>query len=337
MNPKERLKETFEGKKVDRAPVLCPGGMMNMITKDLQDLVDIHLPKAHENPEELAGLAMAVVDHDLFENYGVPFDMTGESEDMGAVVDFGSDVFEPHVSGYALESVDHFEQLSPIDFSKGRCRVVIDAIKILKEKGDPGVPIIGNITGPVSVAGTVMDPVPFYKELIRKNEMSHRYMQFITDQLVEFAKLQVEAGADVICISDPTATGELLGPKKFLEYVPPYINQITDAVAGKAYTIVHICGRMQPALKEMDQVHADALSFDSYVPISKVKEVLPNRVIMGNVSTYSLELMDPDKIKSLTQNTIKNGTNIVAPACGIGMKTPIENIKAMLKAAKGED
>lgn len=336
MDAKERLKETFEKGKVDRPPVLCPGGMMNMITKDLQDLVDIHLPEAHENPEELAGLAKAVVDEGLFENYGVPFDMTGESEDMGSVVDFGSDIFEPHVSGYALKSVDHFEQLKPIDFSKGRCKVVLDAIKILKEKGDPSIPIIGNITGPVSVAGTVMEPVPFYKDLIRKNEMSHRYMQFITDQLVEFAKLQVEAGADVISISDPTATGELLGPKKFLEFVPPYINQITDAVAGKAYTIVHICGRMQPALKEMDEVRADALSFDSYVPISKVKEVLPNRVIMGNVSTYSLEFMDEDKIKSLTKNTVKNGTNIVAPACGIGMKTPIDNLRAMLRAVEEE-
>lgn len=337
MNPKERLTSAFKGEKVDRVPVLCPGGMMNMITKDLQELTGIKLPEAHEKPDLLAGLAKAVVDEGLFENYGVPFDMTGEAQDLGAKVDFGSDVFEPHVSSYAIKSVDHFEQLSPIDFSKGRCRTVIDAIKVLKDIGDRDVPIIGNVTGPVSTAGSVMDPVPFYKELIRKKEMSHKYMQFITDQLVEFAKLQVEAGADVISISDPTATGELLGPKLFLEYVPGYINQITRAVKDRAYTIVHICGRMQPALKEMDEIEANALSFDSYVPISKAKEVLPNRVIMGNISTYSLEFMSPDKIKSLTKNTLKNGTNIAAPACGIGMKSPIENIRAIRQAVEGED
>ena len=336
MDSKTRLIETLKGGEIDRPPVLCPGGMMNMITKDLQDISGIEYEEAHWNPDKMAGLAIAVVENDLFENYGIPFDMTAESEDMGAEVDLGTDIYEPHVSDYPIKSVEHYKILKPIDFSQGRCRVVIDAIKILKEKGDSKVPIVGNITGPFSTAGSVMDPVSFYKELIRKKEAAHEYMEFVTEQVARFALKQVEAGADVISISDPTATGELLGPKLFLEYAVPYINKVLDALGEEVVTIVHICGRMQAVLKEFDNVKADALSFDSYVPISKVKEVLPHRIVMGNVSTYSLEFMEAEKIKSLTKNTIKNGTDIVAPACGIGMKTPIENLKAMLEAVKEE-
>lgn len=334
MNEKTRLIETFKGNKVDRPPVICPGGMMNMINKDVQDLSDIHFPEAHKNPDQMARLCIAAVENGVFENYGVPFDMTAEAEDMGAEVDFGSDIFEPHVSGYAIKSVDHFRQLKPIDFSKGRCRDVIDAIKILKEKGDPNIPIIGNIEGPISTAGQVMDSIYFYKDLRRKPEESHAYLQFITDQLVEFGKLMVEAGADVISISDPTATGELLGPKHFVEFAVPYINQVIDAVSDKAYTIVHICGRMQPVLKEFGMIKANALSIDSLVPISKIREVLPDRVIMGNVSTYTLEFMDKDKVRAISKNAINNGADILAPACGIGIKTPIENLQAMLEEAK---
>src|SRR5699024_4817840 len=122
-----------------------------------------------------------------------------------------------------------------------------------------------------STAGSVMDPVPFYKELIRKREMAHEYMEFITEQVAAFAVKQAEAGADIISISDPTATGELLGPKMFVEYAVPYLNKVLDAIPDDVFTIVHICGRMQAVLKEFDAVKADALSFDSYVPISKVK------------------------------------------------------------------
>lgn len=337
MNSKARLIEVLKGNDVDRPPVMCPGGMMNMITKDLQDISGIDYEEAHWDSEKMAGLAMAVVENNIFENYGIPFDMTAESEDMGAEVDLGTDIYEPHVSGYPIKSVEHYNILKPINFDEGRCKVVIDGIKILKEKGDPNIPIVGNVTGPFSTAGSVMDPVPFYKELIRKREMAHEYMEFITDQVAAFAVKQAEAGADIISISDPTATGELLGPKMFVEYAVPYLNKVLDALPDNVFTIVHICGRMQAVLKEFDAVRADALSFDSYVPISKVKEVLGHRIIMGNVSTYSLEFMDPEKIRSLTRNTINNGTDIVAPACGIGMKTPIENLKAMLEEVKEED
>lgn len=337
MNAKERLLEALRGENPGRPPVLCPGGMMNMITKDLQDIVDIKFEEAHWDAEKMAKLAIAVVENNLFENYGVPFDMTAESEDMGAEVDLGTEIYEPHVSGYPIKSVEHYKILKPIDFSNGRCKVVIDAVKYLKEHGDPGVPIVGNVTGPFSTAGSVMDPVPFYKELRRKREMTHEYMQFITDQVAEFAVRQAEAGADAISISDPTATGELLGPKHFVEFAVPYINQVLDALPEEVLTIVHICGRMQPVLKEFDLVKADALSVDAFVPISLIKEALPHRKIMGNVSTYSLEFMQPDKIKSLTRNAIEKGTDIVAPACGIGMKTPIENIKAILEEAKIEE
>ena len=64
----------------------------------------------------------------------------------------------------------------------------------------------------MSTASSVMEPVNFYKELRKKNQEAHAYMEFITDQLIAFGRAQIEAGADVIAISDPSGTGEILGP-----------------------------------------------------------------------------------------------------------------------------
>lgn len=336
MTAKERLYNVMEGKEADRPPCICPGGMMNMVTSQLMDTVEIYMPEAHTDAVKMAGLAKAVYDTGCFENCGVPFCMTIESEEMGAKVDMGSQVYEPHVVEYAIDSVAEYEKLTPIDCTKGRAKVVLDAIRILKEE-TKGVPIVGNLTGPISTASSVMEPSVYYKELRKKNADAHAMMEFVTDQLIAFGLAQIEAGADVIAISDPSGTGEILGPKYFKEFAVTYLNRLLDGLQKEnVKTIVHICGQMKYVYNEISQVKSDALSFDSVVPMKEARENLPDRVLMGNVSTYALEFGDSDKVKTLTRGCVKNGSNIISPACGLGMKSPLKNVQAILECLKEE-
>ena len=331
LTPKERLKAIFEGQKVDRPACICPGGMMNMITADLMDQIQVFLPEAHHDARQMAELAKAVYEQGCFENYGVPFCMTVEAEEMGAKVDMGTKVYEPHVIEYVMDSVSDYEKLTPVDVTKGRAKVVTDAIRILKEETS-GVPIVGNLTGPVSTASSVMEPVNFYKELRKKNQEAHAYMEFITDQLIAFGRAQIEAGADVIAISDPSGTGEILGPKFFKEFAVTYLNKLLDGLKKeKVGTIVHICGQMHSVYKEINEVHSDVLSFDSVVPMKEARANLKDRVLMGNVSTYAIEFGDPDRVKMLTTSCRRGGSDIISPACGLGMKSPLINVQAILE------
>lgn len=331
LTPKERLKAIFEGQKVDRPACICPGGMMNMITADLMDQIQVFLPEAHHDARQMAELAKAVYEQGCFENYGVPFCMTVEAEEMGAKVDMGTKVYEPHVIEYVMDSVSDYEKLTPVDVTKGRAKVVTDAIRILKEETS-GVPIVGNLTGPVSTASSVMEPVNFYKELRKKNQEAHAYMEFITDQLIAFGRAQIEAGADVIAISDPSGTGEILGPKFFKEFAVTYLNKLLDGLKKeKVGTIVHICGQMHSVYKEINEVHSDVLSFDSVVPMKEARANLKDRVLMGNVSTYAIEFGDPDRLKMLTTSCRRGGSDIISPACGLGMKSPLTNVQAILE------
>lgn len=334
LTPKERLKMIMEGQTSDRPACICPGGMMNMVTTDLMDTIGIYLPDAHTDARKMADLAKAVYEKGCFENYGVPFCMTIEAEEMGAKVDMGSRIYEPHVVGYVLDSVSEYGSLHPVDVNHGRAKVVLDAIRILKNETE-GVPIVGNLTGPVSTASSVMEPVIFYKELRKKNEEAHAYMHFITEQLIAFGRAQIDAGADVIAISDPSGTGEILGPKYFKEFVVTYLNELLDGLQKeKMGTIVHICGQMSPVYNEVNEVHSDVLSFDSIVSMKEARAHLKERVLMGNVSTYALEFGDPERVKMLTEGCVKNGSDIISPACGLGMKSPIKNIQAILACLK---
>ncbi len=331
---KERLIGVLSGLEVDRAPCICPGGMMNMITSDIICMEGVDDSSIHTCPETMARLAMRVNKEDCFENIGLPFCMTIEAELLGAPVDLGCDVVEPHVKAYCYNSVDEWDVLPIVNHHIGRGQVVLDAIKIIKRM-QVGTPIIGNVTGPISTAASLIEPVDFYKSLRKNPESAHKFLSVVTESILTFAKLQIEAGADVIALSEPSGTGEILGPKLFGEFVVPYINRITETVLSLgAKSIVHICGKMDKAYGEMANIHADALSFDALVNMREARSALTNRCLMGNVSTYALEFATPDKITQLTKLCLKQGVDIVAPACGLGMKSPTENIQAMTKAVR---
>lgn len=336
ISPRERLNKVFNREQVDRLPCICPGGMMNMVTTEVIEELGIDFSKAHSNPQIMADLATAVYEKGCFENYGVPFCMTIEAEEFGASVNMGTNIYEPHVVEYAIASVKEYNKLPPINFEEGRAKVVIDAIKLLKSKNS-NVPIIGNLTGPISTASSVMEPVVFYKELRKSNAEAHKYLDFVTEQLISFAKKQIEAGADIIAISDPSGTGEILGPKFFEEFAVKYLNKLVESIQEeKVKTIVHICGQMKSVYKEVDKIKSDVLSFDSIVSISEARKNLGDRLLMGNVSTYAIEFGEPNKVSELTQKCVRDGVNIISPACGLGMKSPLTNVKAMLQSLKKE-
>ncbi len=76
----------------------------------------------------------------------------------------------------------------------GRINTVIQAGYNLSKKY-PDVPVIGNLTGPISTAASIVDPIPFLKELRKDKENAHRVINYVSDFLFAFAESRVP-GAD---------------------------------------------------------------------------------------------------------------------------------------------
>lgn len=332
MTHAERLYAAAHLAAVDRPPCICPGGMMNMVTSEIMRKTGNFWPEAHLDPLKMASLTLALRAKGGFENYGVPFCMTVEAEAMGAHVDMGDDEVEPHVVTSPLSSAAEWERIRPFSLEKGRPAAVLEAIRILKAQGD-GVPVVGNITGPVSAAGTLVDMGTLLIEFRKKPDQCRRLLDVISDNLAAFAQAQAAAGADVICISEPSGTGEILGGKYFQEFTVPYINKVLDAVSVPT-KIVHICGRLHSVYPMLDMFHCDAFSFDAMVSACEVRSHLNGKAVMGNVSTHAIGVMPSGKVKELTRTAAGQGINILAPACGLPLSAPLENILAMVQAAQ---
>jgi MtaA/CmuA family methyltransferase len=335
LSPKERLAETLRKKRVDRPPVICTGGMMNAAIVDVMNHTGHTLPEGHFRPELMAALAEDVHNDTGFENFGIPFCMTVEAEVLGSEIDFGSLSCEPKIAREPFGSCEAVEFRSISDMlDAGRIRAVAEAGCRLS-KAHPDVPLIGSVTGPISTGASLVDPMTFLKGLHKKREQSHRVLDYVSDFLIAYARLLVEAGATAICIGDPTATGEILGPRLFSEYAVNYLNKVIDGIhAAGVPVLVHICGEMKAVKPDIPRLHCDAISTDAFVNLKLLKQEYPQLTTMGNLSTFLLELGEPDKVSRQTAHLVRDGIDIISPACGLSTSSSILNIQAMTATVK---
>lgn len=329
ISPKERLFRAFDKKSIDRRPVICPGGMMNAAVVDVMTSTGHLLPAAHSDDQLMSELSYDVSRLTGFENFGLPFCMTVEAEVMGSEIDFGTLECEPKIRKERYASAADVQKRDIQDMLRsGRIGTIARAAWNLSRR-DPEVPVIGSLTGPISTAASLVDPMTFLKEMRKRPQEVHRVMEYVTDFLIAYTGLLLDNGADLISIADPTSTGEILGPKMFHEYSVLYLNRLIDSIHARGKkAILHICGDLSRVLQFIPELHADVISTDAMVNLQKLKERFPEIVTMGNLSTFLLELSEPERISKATEILLAGGIDIIAPACGLSTSSALRNLQS---------
>jgi [methyl-Co(III) methanol-specific corrinoid protein]:coenzyme M methyltransferase len=335
LSPKQRLLDTLARKTVDRPPVICTGGMMNAAIVDVMTITGHTLPEAHFEAGRMADLAGDIHAETGFENLGIPFCMTVEAEVLGSEIDFGSLACEPKIAREQFASVNEviFKDVGSM-LRSGRIAEVCGSATRLAQRY-PDQPVIGSLTGPISTAASLVDPMQFLKELRKERDSAHRVLEYVSNFLIGFAHTLIDSGATVICIGDPTATGEILGPRMFDEYAVTYLNRIIDGIhAAGVPVLVHICGEMKAVKPSIPQLHSDAISTDAFVNLKALKLEYPQLITMGNLSTILLESGDAEKVARRTETLVKEGIDIISPACGLSTSTSLPAIRALTGTVK---
>jgi [methyl-Co(III) methanol-specific corrinoid protein]:coenzyme M methyltransferase len=218
----------------------------------------------------------------------------------------------------------------------GRVETIVQAGYILSKKYED-IPVIGNITGPISTSASIVDPMMFLRELRKDKVNSNRVIDYVSDFLIAYSALLIENGAKIISIGDPSATGEILGPRLFEEFAVPYLNKVIDSIHNLgARVIVHICGNMNMVRHLLKDIRTDAISTDAMVNLKALKEEYPVLTTMGNLSTYLLEFSGEEKIRGATEVLLRDGIDIISPACGLSTSTPLSSIRALTGAVRDD-
>lgn len=335
MTQKQRLLAALQRGAVDRPPVICPGGMMSVATVEAMEACGCFWPEAHCDRDLMLRLALAVYDHGGLENLAVPFCMTVEAEALGAAVELGDRLTQPRVIREPYASCrDLPAALSPIA-AGARAQMVLAVMRDVAA-ARPEAPIVGNLVGPVSLAASLVEPERFFKEMIRDPRAVADVLERVTELLIAYGQEQIAAGADVIAIADPTATGEIVGPRFFERLVLPALSRLVAALREHAPVIVHVCGDLTSLAPLLPALGANCLSVDAMVSLQHLRPHLPDMALMGNLDALLLEAGPPERIATWVGRVGLVHADIIAPACAVVPTTPLAHLQALALAVANE-
>ena len=327
---KTRLLAALEGKPVDKVPV-CSVTQTGIV--ELMDEVGAAWPEAHINPELMAKLAIANYEFSGLEAVRLPYCLTVLVEAVGCEVNMGTKNRQPSVIAHPYPK-DLEGAAIPADIlQRGRIPAVLEAIKIVREKVGPDVPIIGGMEGPVTVASDLVSVKSFMKWSIKKTDLLEQALDLATEAAIIYANAMVEAGADIIAIADPVASPDLMSPDTFRQFFMSRLQKFSSSV--NSVTVLHICGKVNGILGDMADCGFEGLSVEEKIGNAKEgKAIIGDRArLVGNISSPFTLLPGPiDKIKAEAKQALEGGIDVLAPGCGIAPMTPLENIKAMVAA-----
>ena len=155
--------------------------------------------------------------------------------------------------------------------------------------------------------------------------------------LSDFGRALSEVGIDGLIIADPVSSSTMISPNFYREFVLPSLKQLIQNLGVPV--ILHVCGDTQPILPLMAETGARILSLDQCMDLALAKKTLTGRCgIGGNVDPIqtlllgTVEDVKRDTLKCLQQGG-KKGYLLMA-GCAVPPGTPIENLKAMVEAAR---
>lgn len=328
MTPTRRVLAAVLGGRVDYVP---PANPLAQTTTELMKLCGASWPKAHFDSKMMADLAAASYEVCGIEAARPQFDISLEAEVLGCKLDWDKPD-RPPVTGPAYTSPSDVTWPDNLE-EAGRVPVVLGAIDELMKRYDGMLPVIPLLTAPFTVASHIAGVENMARWTKTNPEKAHAFIEAATDFVIAYGKLQAAYGAHIIFLADPSASSSLISPETYREFVLPAHKRIAMEISCPQ--ILHICGDASKLLPYIKQSGIDCFSFDT-IPVWYCRQVMGNDMsILGSLDV--IDLMPngtPEQVYDRTRECILQGTDIVGTACGVSPGTPLENLRAYVRACK---
>ncbi len=320
----------FGGRRGSRPPV---GNPTSIACHGLMEKAGAWFPEAHLNAGAMAELALAGHEVLGFDTVMPEFSVDQESAALGAEVDWGDRNRMPDVK--AFPHADFSDIWVPADFlEKPSCRVVLDALSILRRHVGGRVAIVGKVMGPWTLSYHMAGTQNFLLAVgMGETEKVKKMLRQLMPVTVAFANAQFAAGADIVVIADH-ATRNLVGPHHYREYLLPLHQEIVPQIGGPL--ILHVCGNCSDRLELFAQTGVDAYHFEWQVDSKEaVRRIGDKLSLVGNVNNPRALLQGtPEDVYKQARYAIEAGVHIIGPECAIPLTTPVENLRAIVEAAR---
>ncbi len=193
--------------------------------------------------------------------------------------------------------------------------------------------IVGKVMGPWSLSYQLMGIEEFLVSTLQDPGRARRSLDVLKSVTIEFARAQMQAGADIICLADH-ATGGMVSPLAYRDFLLPLHQEITGEIGCP--TVLHCCGNTTDRLAYFAQAGFDCYHFESQVRLEDALAAAAGKMtLMGNINNPRLLLTGaPGEVAQASREVIRSGVQILAPECAVPLTTPLENLKTLVEVSR---
>ena len=196
--------------------------------------------------------------------------------------------------------------------------------------------------GPYTLSALIVGAEEAALASVMRPDDLHLLCEFSTEIIQEYTRLLIGAGAQVLCILEPSAV--MLGPEPFKAFSANYVRHINDSCRyTDVATVYHTCGNTNHLLEQMVRSGVDALSLDSPktgVLLPDVAKRIPEGVLLiGNICpTDTILSGTPFEVKTEVEALLDamagHPNFVLSTGCDLPQETPLENIEVFMEVGR---
>ncbi len=223
-----------------------------------------------------------------------------------------------------------------------RLQYVADAIKVIQQRLNGQIPLIGFAGAPFTVmsylveGGSSKDFKLTKLMLHNEPEMAHKLLSKIADVTVDYLNLQIAAGVNAVQIFDSWALA--LAWDDYKEFSHQYISRIISGLNRQDVPVISFCKGSSVFAPLMAEAGPDVVSIDWNADLLDMKQRLPEGIaVQGNLDPhilYANKNVIKDRVIRLLDRMKGEPGFIFNLGHGIMPDIPFENVKYAIEVIK---
>ncbi len=339
MNGRQRIACALRGEWPDARPVMLHNFMSAAAEAGLR-MAEYRrsaaaVARAHIRAAETYDLDGVLIDFDTCTLAGA----------LGAAVAFPEDA-PARVRAPALASLEEVRDLGPPAIAgDGRVQLWLEACREVKAYFGDEKFVRGNCDqAPFALASMLRGLAPWLLDLMdpAREPLARRLLEYCAEAGEAFVSLMAATGVDMVSNGDSPAGPEVIAPEMYRAFALPYEARI----AARAHALglphmLHICGDTTRILRDMRSSGTDALELDFKTDVRAIHAECSRSVVLsGTIDPVGvLERGAPDAVAAAVRAILDvyedSPRLIVNAGCALPAATPAENIRALVRAARG--
>lgn len=203
------------------------------------------------------------------------------------------------------------------------------------------IPLMAGHDGPLTACGMLIGIEKLMIALGTQEPWVPKLMDFAVHCLAAYADLLADAGADILNCCDPVSSGDMISQPMFKKIVFPALQKYHELKVHKEVPLlVHICGKAGKRVELVRDFGAKFFSVDSMVDLEDMLAKCDHKMVMvGNIDPSGVMMNGtPQEVYDATMKILElgkanGGGAIPCTGCELPADSPLENIRAMARAA----